>query len=143
MKWPYRRLIRIAMRQLRDRRIRNNPSGVRLFPMARARIAVATLQCAVKSARSTGRGKTRPGTGSIRPVALGAAAEARKPLKPPAEGALGDLASLQVVAGVNSEQAAKTWNAGADVVVVQENRWFQSPTKKWPQPDVHRLGALS
>jgi hypothetical protein len=52
--------------------------------------------------------KTRPGTGSLHPVAIGAAVEATKPLKPPVERvALGDSASLQVVTRVNAEQASK------------------------------------
>ena len=52
--------------------------------------------------------KTRPGTGSLHPVTIGAAVEATKPLKPPVEGvALGDLVSLQVVTRVNAEQASK------------------------------------
>ena len=52
--------------------------------------------------------KTRPGTGSLPPVAIGAVVEATKPLKPPVERvALGDSASLQVVTRVNAEQASK------------------------------------
>src|ERR1022692_1256622 len=34
---------------------------------------------------TTAGGKTRPGTGSLHPVAIGAAVEATKPLKPPVE----------------------------------------------------------
>jgi hypothetical protein len=53
-------------------------------------------------------GKTRPGTGSLHPVAIGAVVEATKPLKPLVKRvALGDLASRQAVTKVNAEQASK------------------------------------
>ena len=68
---------------------------------------------------STAGRKTRPGTGSLPPVAIGAVVEATKPLKPPVERvALGDSASLQVVTRVNAEQALETDNAGADPSVI-------------------------
>ena len=42
--------------------------------------------------------KSHPGTGSFRPVAIGAAVEVTKPLKPPVEeGRKGDSASVQAV----------------------------------------------
>ena len=42
--------------------------------------------------------KSHPGTGSFRPVAIGAAVEVTKPLKPPVEeGRIGDSASVQAV----------------------------------------------
>jgi hypothetical protein len=49
--------------------------------------------------------KTRPGTGSLHPVAIGGnkAAEASG-----VEGRIGDSASLQAVTRVNAEQAPKT-----------------------------------
>src|SRR5260370_17419568 len=69
---------------------------------------ITGLQCAVKRRWSTAGRKTRPGTGSLPPVAIGAVVEATKPLKPPVERvALGDSASLQVVTRVNAEQASK------------------------------------
>ncbi len=53
-------------------------------------------------------GKTRPGTGSLHPVAIGAVVEATKPLKPLVKRvALGDPASRQAVTKVNAEQASK------------------------------------
>jgi hypothetical protein len=41
------------------------------------------LRCAVKRRWSTARRKTRPGTGSLHPVAIGAAVEVTKPPEPP------------------------------------------------------------
>ena len=53
-------------------------------------------------------GKSRPGTGSLHPVAIGAVVEATKPLKPLMKRvALGDPASMQAVTKVNVEQASK------------------------------------
>jgi hypothetical protein len=53
-------------------------------------------------------GKSRPGTGSLHPVAIGAVVEATKPLKPLMKRvALGDPASMQAVTKVNAEQASK------------------------------------
>jgi hypothetical protein len=52
--------------------------------------------------------KSHPGTGSFRPVAIGAAVEVTKLLKPPVEeGRKGDSASVQAVTRVNAEQASK------------------------------------
>jgi hypothetical protein len=53
-------------------------------------------------------GKSRPGAGSLHPVAIGAVREATKPLKPLMKRvALGDSASRQAVTKVNAEQASK------------------------------------
>jgi len=59
--------------------------GVETDACRRADEAIKRLRCAVKRRWSTAGGKTRPGTGSLRPVAIGAAVEATKPLKPPVE----------------------------------------------------------
>ena len=53
-------------------------------------------------------GKSRPGTGSLHPVAIGAVVEVTKLLKPLVKRvALGDPASRQAVTKVNVEQASK------------------------------------
>ncbi len=53
-------------------------------------------------------GKSRPGTGSLHPVAIGAVVEVTKLLKPSVKRvALGDSASMQAVTKVNAEQAPK------------------------------------
>jgi len=53
-------------------------------------------------------GKSRPGTGSLHPVAIGAVVEVTKPLKPLMKRvAIGDPARMQAVTKVNAEQASK------------------------------------
>jgi hypothetical protein len=46
-------------------------------------VVTSRLQCAVKRRWSTARRETRPGTGSLHPVAIGAAVEVTKPPEPP------------------------------------------------------------
>ena len=53
-------------------------------------------------------GKSRPGTGSLHPVAIGAVVEVTKLLKPLMKRvAIGDPARMQAVTKVNVEQASK------------------------------------
>ena len=58
------------------------PGPGRLTSVDRFAPTSLTFACAVKGAGSQ-RGESRPGTGSLHPVAIGAVVEATKLLKPP------------------------------------------------------------
>jgi len=53
------------------------------IPQGRVLSVMGIFRCAVKRRWSTAGGKTRPGTGSLHPVTIGAAVEATKPPEPP------------------------------------------------------------